>query len=299
MKFCDFEYAAPATLKEAVSLLAAGQGEAKIIAGGQSLLPTMAYRLAQPSMLVDLRKIPGLSGIRIDNDGVEIGALTRWRDIENDARLSTAQPLLREAIRHVAHYQIRNMGTVGGSLAHADPAAEMPGIAMTCDARIRVQGDRGERIIPAADFFLGPLSTALSDDEIIVDIQLPAWAPERYWAFKEFSKRQGDFAIAGVALHFLMDAGGRAADVHVGAIGTGDRPLRLAAVEQYLTGKVLDESAIKEAGRLASEAVQPGDDIHASAAYRRSLAGTLTRRCLNEALHRASPAAAGGQVRGN
>src|SRR5690606_19701691 len=202
MKFCDFEYAAPTTLEDAVGLLVAGEGDAKIIAGGQSLLPTMAFRLAQPSMLVDLRKIPDLSGIRIDGDGIVLGACTRWCDIENDARLATAHPLLQEAIRHVAHYQIRNRGTVGGSLAHAEPAAEMPGIAVTCEARIRILGAKGERVVAAEDFFLGPLSTVLEDDEIIVEVQLPAWSPDRCWAFQEFSKRQGDFAMAGVALHF-------------------------------------------------------------------------------------------------
>lgn len=292
MKFSDFEYAAPATLQEAIALLVEGGGDAKIIAGGQSLLPTMAYRLAQPSTLVDLRNIAELRGIRIEGDTVTIGALTRWRDIEENTELATAQPLLQEAIRHVAHYQIRNVGTVGGSLAHADPAAEMPGVAVSCDALIRVCGGQGERVIPAGDFFLGPLSTALGEDEIIVDIQLPAWSADRRWAFMEFSKRRGDFAIAGVALHFLIDAENQARDVHIGVIGTSDRPQRLESVEQYLTGKVLDETVIAEAGRLVSEVVQPGEDIHASAAYRRSLAGTLARRCLNDALRRTHPLAA-------
>src|SRR6185312_9551189 len=158
MKLPPFEYACPATVNEAVALLASHNGDAKALAGGQSLVPMMAFRIAQPSLLVDLRKLPGLKEIKIGPDGVRIGALVRWRDVLDDKRLATAHPLLKEAISHVAHYQIRNRGTVGGSLAHADPASEMPGIAQACDAEIIVKGTGGSRTIKARDFFQGALT---------------------------------------------------------------------------------------------------------------------------------------------
>ena len=170
MKLPAFEYVCPSTLREAVALLASGGGDAKVLAGGQSLVPMMAFRVASPALLVDLRKLAGLRRIEIANAGVRLGALVRWRDIEDDARLDTAHPLLKAAIREVAHYQIRNRGTVGGSIAHADPAAEMPGIAVTCDAEIAVLGSDGERTISAADIFIAPLTTALAADEIIIEI---------------------------------------------------------------------------------------------------------------------------------
>src|SRR6185312_5184003 len=191
MKLPAFEYACPATLNEAVALLASGGGDAKAIAGGQSLMPMMAFRVAQPSMLVDLRRLTDLKGIRISDDGVRLGALVRWRDIQDDLRLLAVHPLLKTAIAHVAHYQIRNRGTVGGSVAHADPAAEMPGIAMTCDAEIAVMGKAGARTIKAKDFFLGALTTALKADEIVTEIRLPHWPAGRRFGFQEFARRRG------------------------------------------------------------------------------------------------------------
>src|SRR5207244_8406888 len=179
MKFAPFDYAAPTSVAEAVALLAQAGGKAKALAGGQSLLPTMAFRMATPTLLVDLRKIPGLDKIAIDDNGVRLGARVRWRDIEDDTRLKTAHPLLAAAIPHVAHYQIRNRGTVGGSCAHADPAAEMPGIAVTCDAEFSVIGKAGARTIKAATFFQGALTTALTPDEIISGIHLPVWPSGR------------------------------------------------------------------------------------------------------------------------
>jgi carbon-monoxide dehydrogenase medium subunit len=280
MKLPAFEYASPATLAEAVSLLASHDGDAKAIAGGQSLMPMMAFRVAQPSLLVDLRKIPGLNQIKISKDGVSLGALVRWRDIEDDARLQKAHPLLAAAIEHVAHYQVRNRGTVGGSVAHADPAAEMPGIAMACDAEIVVTGKSGTRSIKAADFFVAALTTALELDEIITEVRLPAWPQGRRWGFQEFARRRGDFAMSGIALFYDLDAGGKATNAHVGAIGVGDRPLRLGAVEAVLNGQVIDEATIEKASQAASAAVDPPDDIHASAAYRRALTGTLVERAL-------------------
>src|SRR5499426_223216 len=175
MKMPPFDYACPATLAEAIALLSTHDGDAKVLAGGQSLVPILAFRLAAPKLLVDLRKLSELRTIKITSDGVALGAMVRWCDIESDARLRIAHPLLVAAIAHVAHYQIRNRGTVGGSIAHADPAAEMPGIVVACDAEIAVTGKAGARVIAAKDCFLSALTTALKPDEIITEIRFPAW----------------------------------------------------------------------------------------------------------------------------
>lgn len=285
MKLPQFDYQAPGSLDEAVALLAASEG-ARPIAGGQSFVPVMAFRLAEPTMLVDLRNIPGLDTIEIGAEGVRLGAMVRWRDILDDGRLKTALPLLPEAIEHVAHYQIRNRGTVGGSLAHADPAAEMPTIALTCNAVIDVVGIKGKRSIKAADLFVGPLMTSLESDEIITSVLLPAWPAGRRWGFQEFSRRRGDFALAGVAVFYDVDASGKAQNAHVGAISVGDTPLRLSRAEAALNGRVVDDAAIADAAAAASAEVDPAGDIHASARYRKSLVGTLLSRALAAAANR-------------
>ena len=286
MKLPQFDYAAPATLAEAVALLAQHGGAARPIAGGQSLMPVLAFRLASPTLLVDLRNLPGLDRIDIGADGVRLGARVRWRDIEDDTRLHSAHPLLSAAIAHVAHYQIRNRGTVGGSLAHADPAAEMPGIAVACDAEIEVVGSAGRRVVRAADFFLGALSTALESDELIVQVRLPPWPAGRRWCFEEFARRRGDFALAGIALYYDIESAGRAVNAHVGVIGACTCPHRLTAVESMLNGRTIDEATIKAAAKAASAAVDPPDDMHADAAYRRGLVATLVERALARAAAR-------------
>jgi aerobic carbon-monoxide dehydrogenase medium subunit len=283
MKLPPFDYACPLTLAEAIAMLAAHRGEARPLAGGQSLVPMMAFRVALPRLLVDLRKIPGLRDVSISDDGVRLGAMVRWRDILADARLTKANPLLVAAVAHVGHYQIRNRGTVGGSLAHADPAAEMPGIAVTCDAQINVIGRAGKRVIKAENFFVGALTTALNPDEIITEIRFPAWRPNRRFGFQEFARRRGDFAMSGIALYYDPDESGTAANAHVGVIGVADRPLRLGAVEAVLNGRIVDDPTIAAAAEAASSAVNPPDDIHASAAYRRSLTGTMVERALQSA----------------
>jgi len=282
MKLPAFDYACPATLAEAVALLAS-RDDAKALAGGQSLVPMMAFRIASPPLLVDLRKLSDLRQIAIDNSGVRLGAMVRWRDIEDDARLTAAHPLLKAAVAHVAHYQIRNRGTVGGSIAHADPAAEMPGIAVTCDAEIAVVGAAGPRVIRADDFFVAPLTTALAADEIITEIRLPTWPAQRRWGFREFSRRRGDFAMAAAAVFYDIDDAGRARNTHVGAIGVGDRPVRLADAEAEVNGKVVDITVCERAGAAASASVDPQSDIHASGAYRKSLIGTMVERALQSA----------------
>jgi carbon-monoxide dehydrogenase medium subunit len=193
-------------------------------------------------------------------------------------------PLLVAAIAQVAHYQIRNRGTVGGSLAHADPAAELPCLAVTCDATLKLDSVRGARLVTALDFFLGPMSTDLVPDELIEEIAFPIWPRGRHWAFEEFARRRGDFALAGVALFFDADDGSRTGNAHIGVIGGSDRPIRLHQVEQRLNGRRLDAALINEAVTLSATVVAPPEDIHASAAYRRALVGTLLERALQAAL---------------
>ena len=282
MKPARFDYACPATLADAVALLATRPGEAKPLAGGQSLMPVLAFRLAQPALLVNLRKIPDLDRIAIGADGVRLGASVRWRDIERDARLATAHPLLRAAVAHVAHYQIRNRGTVGGSLAHADPAAELPGIAVACDAEIRIVGAKGPRSVKAAEFFTGALSTVLAPDEIITELHLPAWPAARRWGFEEFARRRGDFALAGIAA-FYDPAGARAENAHIAVIGACAHPHRIAAAEAALNGRAVDEAAILAAARAAAAAVDPPSDLHADADYRRALVEVMVERALKRA----------------
>jgi carbon-monoxide dehydrogenase medium subunit len=277
MKLPHFDYAAPASLSEAVALLAAGDGSARPLAGGQSFLPVMAFRLAEPSLLVDLRKIPDLRGIEINANGVRIGALVRWRDILDSAALKEALPLLPEAIEHVAHYQVRNRGTIGGSLAHADPAH---------DAVIEAVGSKGKRDIAAADLFTGPLMTSLAQDEIIVAVRFPAWPKGRAFAFEEFARRRGDFALAGVAVCYDVDAQGKARNVRASALSVADTPVRLKKAEATLEGRVVDADAIKSAAASASAEVDPAGDIHASARYRKALVGTLLGRALERAATR-------------
>jgi aerobic carbon-monoxide dehydrogenase medium subunit len=282
MKLPPFDYACPTALAEAVALLAAHNGEAKVIAGGQSLVPMLAFRLAAPSLLVDLRKLAELRKIDIAASGVTLGAMVRWCDILSHKGLHAAQPLLVAAVDHVAHYQIRNRGTIGGSIAHADPAAEMPGIALTCEAEVAVVGTAGPRTIRAENFFLGPLTTALAPDEIIIEIRFPAWPAGRRFGFREFARRRGDFAMAAAALWYDEDAG-LARNAHVGVIGVGDRPQRLATVEAVLNGRAIDEVVIAQAEAAAAAAVDPQSDIHASADYRRALTGVMVERALRDA----------------
>jgi len=286
MKLPQFDYKAPDSLSEAVALLAAGDGSARPLSGGQSFLPVMAFRLAEPSLLVDLRNIPDLRGVKVSADGVRIGAMTRWRDILDDASLKQALPLLPEAIEHVAHYQIRNRGTIGGSLAHADPAAEMPAVALALDAVIEVVGSSGKRDIAARDLFTGPLSTSLAQDEIIVAVRFPAWSPSVRYAFEEFSRRRGDFALAGVAVRYDVDGQGKAKDVRIAALSVADTPIRLTKAEAALTGRAVDADSIKAAAAAASGEVDPAADIHASARYRKALVGTLLGRALERAATR-------------
>jgi carbon-monoxide dehydrogenase medium subunit len=281
-----FAYEAPRSLAAACELLARHGGDAKLLAGGQSLVPLLNFRLARPALLVDLNRVVELDYVRAGEDGaVAIGAMTRQRRVERDGAAAARSPLLAQALPWIAHPQIRNRGTVGGSLAHADPAAELPGVAVTCDAQIQVNGPRGPRTIAAAEFFTGALSTSLRDDELIVEVRLPGWPANRRWAFEEFARRRGDFALAGIALYYDLDANGRAANTHIGVIGACLRPHRVKEAEAAVNGNALTESTIQAAARALEAALEeaPGD-LHASAAYRRSLAGALLERALTRTL---------------
>ena len=289
MKLPGFDYACPTSLGEAVALLASHGGDAKPLAGGQSLIPMLALRVASPALLVDLRKLVELRRIEIAGDGVRLGAMVRWHDILNDPRLRAAHPLLVAAVAHIGHFQIRNRGTVGGSLAHADPAAELPCIAVTCEASIAVIGGGGARHIAAGAFFHGPLTTALNPDELVTEIHFPPWPARRRFGFAEFSRRRGDFALAAAAL-FYDEAGDTsearencAANAHVGVIGGADRPLRLEPVESILNGKPIGEAIVAAAERAAAATVDPAGDIHAGAAYRKALIGVMVERALRQA----------------
>jgi len=285
MKLPSFDYACPATIGEAVALLAAHGGEAKPIAGGQSLVPMLAFRLTAPTLLVDLRQLGELRDIKITATGVTLGAMVRWRDILNEPRLRQAHPLLVAAVEHIAHYQIRNRGTVGGSLAHADPAAELPGIAITCDAEIAALGSAGARVIAAADFFRAALVTALRPDEIVTEIRFPPWPRQRRYGFQEFARRRGDFALAGAAVTF-DEVAQKFRNVRVGAIGIADRPIRLTAAERTLEGKAIADAVVADCAAAAAAAVDPADDIHASGAYRKTLIGVMVERALRDAIAR-------------
>jgi carbon-monoxide dehydrogenase medium subunit len=283
LKLPPLAYASPRTVEEAITLLAHHDGEAKIISGGQSLMPMLAFRLAAPDLLVDLRHIPEIDSIIIDEHGVELGGKTTWRSLERDRRLSRAHPLLVSAIPHIAHYQIRNRGTVGGSLAHADPAAELPALAVTCDAEIIVLGTGGRRSIPASVFFVAPMVTVLEPSDVIVAIRFPPWSDRRHYAFDEFARRKGDFALAGVALYFDVDERGLITDPHVGAFGVGDVPFRIAAAEAVLAGMLPTAEVYERAVRACTDSVDPQSDLHAEADYRRALLATLLGRCLTRA----------------
>jgi aerobic carbon-monoxide dehydrogenase medium subunit len=283
MKLPKFDYASPTTIGEAVAMLSRADGTARVISGGQSLMPMLAFRLAQPSLLVDLRRVPGLDKIAISAEGVQLGARVRWHDIETSADLAIAHPLLTAAVKHIAHHQIRTRGTVGGSLAHADPAAELPCLAVLCDAEIEIFGPAGARHVPAASFFTGPLTTVLAMDELITGMRLPYWPEERCWAFEEFSRRRGDFALAGVGLFFDPQKD-IATNVHIATLGIGDMPVRLTGAEGAFNDRALRDDAIKDCCKSAQADIDPKDDIHGSSAYRRALVNYLLAEALRHAI---------------
>jgi CO/xanthine dehydrogenase FAD-binding subunit len=282
VKPAAFDYLRPGSVDEAVAQLARHGGDAKILAGGQSLVPLLNFRIVRPSVLVDINRLTALDFIEAHGDGLRIGALARHHTLETSSLVRERFPALAAAMRHVAHLAIRNRGTIGGSLSHADPAAELPMMALLLDAEIWTSGGRH-----AADgFFLGPLTTTLAEDELVTEIALPALRPNTGWGFEEFSMRHGDFALAAVATT-LTAADGKVSEARLGTAGVGETPLRLRAVEAMLVGESFTPELAAEAARLARAAVDPPSDLRASADYRRHLVAALMERALNDAWARA------------
>jgi len=278
MKPAPFDYVAPRSLDEAVAALAEGGTDAKLLAGGQSLIPLLNFRLARPALLVDLNRVAELAYVRPRNRGTAIGAMTRQATIERDRALSEKQPLLAEAIRWVGHAAIRSRGTIGGSLAHADPAAELPAVAVCLDAQLSVVGPRGRRTVSADDFFVGYLSTALLSDEILVETWLPPLKPRTGQAWLEFARRHGDFALAGVAVSLSLEDE-MVADARIVLTGVGGKPVRAREAETLLVGGSVHERA-SAAAEAARSAIDPDADIHATKEYRAHLASVLTERAI-------------------
>ena len=289
MKPPAFKYYAPTTVEEALALLAEHGYDAKPLAGGQSLIPTMNFRLAAPSVLVDLNRISELAYIRAGDDGgVRVGAMARHAQVERDALIAARAPLVHETMPHIAHPQIRNRGTYGGSLAHADPAAELPAVTVALGGKVLARSQRGERWIPAEEFFIGLFTTVLEPDELLVEIALPPLPARTGWAFDEVARRHGDFALVGAAGLVTLDDRGRCADVRLVFMGVGEGPVVAREAMNILKGEEPSEEAIRAAAEKASQAdVDPISDVHASADFRRHLAKVLARRVLTKAVERA------------
>lgn len=289
MKPPRFDYADPRTLGEAVGLLGQHEGEAKLLSGGQSLVPLLNMRLARPAILVDLAKVAGLDHVREDGGTLAIGAMTRQRTVELSPVVKARHPMLHAATLHIAHPQNRNQGTVGGSLAHADPAAELPALALVLGAEMRAVGPGGERTIGAADFFVTYLTTALEPAEILIEARFPILPARTGWSVTEVARRHGDFALAGVMATITLDDRGRCATARLVLFGVGATPVRAPRAEQMLVGEKPEPTLLERAGRAASEEIdEPLSDVHASAEYRRDLARVLGRRALAEAAARAA-----------
>jgi CO/xanthine dehydrogenase FAD-binding subunit len=282
MKPAKFEYIVPSTVDAAVEALVASNGEGKVLAGGQSLLPLLNFRMARPAVLVDLNGIKGLSYIKERGDCIAIGALTRHRELERSPLIAAKLPVMAAAMRHVAHLAIRNRGTIGGSLSHADPAAELPMLSTFYDARISVQGPAGRRTIAAEEFFVDALTNCLESEEIVVEIEFPILQHDG-WAFEEVARRFGDFALASIAVSVRRGPTGLR-DARVAVMGVADTPLRLREAEEELVAMKLDEQAPDRFSEIVVSKVSPNDDLHASAEYRRHLLAQLTKRALRTAL---------------
>ncbi len=290
MKPASFDYHAPDSLAEAVALLARFDDEgveAKVLAGGQSLMPMLSLRVARPDVLVDLRKLSELDYIREDAGMIAIGSMTSKRAAEESVLIRERQPLFHDATMNIGHLPIRSQGTVGGSFAHADPAAEYPAAAIALDMQMKAVGPDGERVIGARDFFVTYLTTDLSSTEILTEVRMPVLAPGTGWSFREVSRRKGDFALAGAAV-LLSLAGGRISESRVVVFGVNATAVRLAAAEQVLAGQTPSEALYREAGLAgAAEVDEPIADVHASADFRRHLVSVVVARGLAEAQSRA------------
>ena len=294
MKPAAFEYRVPHSLEEALDILHEYGSEAKLLAGGQSLVPAMNFRVVQPALLIDLNRVQELAHIQQDGQSaLRIGAMTRERQLEFEPSIPTWAPLLAEAMPHVAHPQIRNRGTLGGSLVNADPAAELPVIMVALGARLKVRSTEGERWVTAQSFFLGMFSTDLAPEEILVEVELPPMPAHTGWSFVEVAPRHGDYALMGLAALVTLDAGGRIQNARLVYLNAGDGPVVAEQAARALSGQTATDGAFAEAAELASrQEIEPLGNLHATPEFQRHLAGVLTRRALQEACKRAQD---GGQ----
>ncbi|MBX9587714.1 MAG: xanthine dehydrogenase family protein subunit M [Hyphomonadaceae bacterium] len=286
MKPPAFDYIAADNLEGALSALSAAGGDGKVLAGGQSLMPMLNFRLARPSVLIDINRVPGLAYVEATGSTVKVGALTRHHALEMSPVIKTHLPVVAAAMQHVAHLAIRNRGTIGGSLSHADPAAELPMLTLLLDARIGIHSPRGRRITDAGDFFVTSLVTSLEEDEIVTDIEFPKPARESGWAFEEVARRAGDFALAAVGV--TIDARDRKCEqARIGLMGVGETPVRAHEAEALLRGQRLSDTLLDEAVASIRSAIEPNTDLHASSDYRRHLAGVLAKKAIRDAWRRA------------
>lgn len=289
MKPAPFTYAAPSTLEEAIALLAEHGDTAKLLAGGQSLMPMMNLRLARPQYIVDINRVVGLDALQERDGALAVGALTRQRSLERLPTVRQHYPLLYEATTLIGHVAIRNRGTVGGSIAHADPAAELPAVLLAHGGSVQIQGPRGTRQLAADQFFRTYLTTALEPDEILTEVRFPRWPAGTGWCFLEESRRHGDFAMVGVAVLLTLDAARQCSQVAVALCGVDDTPHTVAAAPTLLLGRPLDEARLRDVAQAAASEIAPDSDIHASAEFRRHLSAVLTQRALRKAAERATP----------
>jgi CO/xanthine dehydrogenase FAD-binding subunit len=288
MKPAPFKYIAARSLEQALALKAEYGEDGRFLAGGQSLVPTLNFRLAQPEVLIDINPLTMCAGLqRAQSGDLRIGALTRYRQLERDPATARDLPLMHEALPHIAHPQIRNRGTIGGNLAHADPASEMPAIVLALAGRLRAKSQHRERWIAASDFFVGALATALETDEMLVEVELPPVPPRSGMSFMEVARRRGDFALIGVACSVQLDETGRCRAARIALCHAGDTPILAEDAGASLAGEPISSSAIDQAADLVQRAIDPGGNVHASKEFQRHLAGVLTKRALATAGKRA------------
>jgi len=288
VKLPPFAYHRPRTVDEALGLLAEHAGESKVLAGGQSLLPVLALRLSHPAHLIDVSRLSELGSVAAEAGSVVVGAAVTHAAAETSPVVSASAPLVAGAMPFVGHRAVRSRGTVGGSLAHADPAAELPAVALATEAEMIVRGQSGERNVNAADFFEGYLSSAVGEEELLVGVRFPAWATGAGWSVQEVSRRHGDFALVGLATVVELDEKGVMRRTALSFFGAASTPVRVTAAEELLEGCEPDLSLFDQAATLVSDVLRPPDDDHASSAYRAHVAGVLTRRGLAEATARAT-----------
>ena len=288
MKPASFDYYAPNSMDQALELMREYGDEAKILAGGQSLVPAMNFRIVQPAVLVDINRVPEMGYIREEDGVLRVGAMTRERQLEFDPMIAQRTPLLAEALPFIAHPQIRNRGTLGGSLVNADPAAELPVLMLALNARLKARNAVSERWIEARDFFLGMFTTALEADEILVEIELPFMSPGTGWSFLEVAPRAGDYALMGVATLVSLDENGTCKRAKLIYLNAGDGPIDAKEASQSLEGEKVSNNLIESAAALASEKeITPYGNVHTSPEFQRHLANVLTKKTLKQALQRA------------